>query len=105
MIALVPIPQTWVDLQIGKHGIWIEFVDEHGQTRTATYLPEVAAEQKWDHTETLDSLLRKGKYKAIITDAYRHSVKVTRYQSQKIRATYDEWQAWKAGPQDGLSLK
>ncbi len=32
-------------LQVGKHGILIEFEDGHGVLRSATYLPEVAHEQ------------------------------------------------------------
>ena len=31
--------------QVGKHGIRIEFVNEKGHKKTATYLPEVAPEQ------------------------------------------------------------
>lgn len=36
---------SWKDWQVGVHGIRIEFRNEHGSKRTATYLPEVAAEQ------------------------------------------------------------
>lgn len=32
-------------LQVGVHGIRIEFINEKGSKRTATYLPEVAKEQ------------------------------------------------------------
>lgn len=31
--------------QVGVHGIRIEFINEKGSKRTATYLPEVAKEQ------------------------------------------------------------
>jgi AMME syndrome candidate gene 1 protein len=76
------------------HGIWIEFVCDKGHRRTATYLPEVAVEQGWDHCKAIDSLLRKGRYNGPITETFRRSIKVTRYQSQKIKASYDEWLAW-----------
>lgn len=33
------------DWDIGVHGIRIEFLNERGAKRTATYLPEVAPEQ------------------------------------------------------------
>jgi len=33
------------DWEIGVHGIRIEFQNERGMRRTATYLPEVAEEQ------------------------------------------------------------
>lgn len=34
-----------LELQVGVHGIRIEFFNEKGSKRTATYLPEVAKEQ------------------------------------------------------------
>lgn len=33
-------------MQIGRHGIIISFRDKHNQMYSATYLPEVAAEQR-----------------------------------------------------------
>ncbi|GLE06732.1 hypothetical protein PINS_up016217 [Pythium insidiosum] len=35
------------DWEIGVHGIIIDFVDDHGQHYSATYLPDVAKEQNW----------------------------------------------------------
>lgn len=35
----------YTDWKIGVHGIRIEFHNERGNKRTATYLPEVAPEQ------------------------------------------------------------
>jgi uncharacterized protein (TIGR00296 family) len=84
--------QHWRDWEIGKHGIRIEFVNERGQQRSATYLPEIAAEQNWDHVETIDSLLRKGGYKAPITDDFRSKLDVTRYQSEKLTRSFLDWQ-------------
>ncbi|KAK2566675.1 AMMECR1-like protein, partial [Acropora cervicornis] len=57
---------------IGVHGIRIEFYNEKGAHRTATYLPEVAKEQE-----------------------VRGSVKVTRYQSEKVTVDYNEYLASK----------
>jgi AMMECR1 domain-containing protein len=38
---------------VGVHGIRIEFFNEKGSKRTATYLPEVAKEQgKWNPVST-----------------------------------------------------
>lgn len=76
--------------QIGVHGIQIEF-PVGGTMKTATYLPEVAAEQGWTKTQAVDSLLRKGGYKEKITDHLRRTLKVTRYQSEKYSLTYDEY--------------
>lgn len=39
--------------QIGVHGIRIEFYNDKGHKRTATYLPEVAKEQGTCYTVTL----------------------------------------------------
>ncbi|KAF2351407.1 AMMECR1 domain [Trinorchestia longiramus] len=76
------------DWDIGTHGIRIEFFNERGAKRTATYLPEVAPEQGWDHDKTIDSLLRKGGFKGSVTTEIRRSLKLTRYQSEKISITY-----------------
>ncbi|XP_009872622.1 PREDICTED: AMME syndrome candidate gene 1 protein-like, partial [Apaloderma vittatum] len=35
----------YMDWEVGVHGIRIEFINEKGSKRTATYLPEVAKEQ------------------------------------------------------------
>ena len=35
----------YLDWEVGTHGIRIEFTNEKGNKRTATYLPEVAPEQ------------------------------------------------------------
>lgn len=41
--------------------------------------------------QTIDSLLRKGGYKGIITSDYRKTIKLTRYQSEKVFASYQEY--------------
>ncbi|VDO09637.1 unnamed protein product [Rodentolepis nana] len=79
------------DWQIGIHGIRIEFVTERGSQRSATYLPEVAVEQGWNHEETIDSLLRKGGYRGTITESVRSSVHLTRYKSDKIQIHASEY--------------
>jgi len=82
---------NWKDWEIGKHGIRIEFLNERGQMRSATYLPEIASEQNWDHVETIDSLLRKGDFKSKITDEIRDKIKLTRYQSEKMIRSFQDW--------------
>lgn len=84
--------KAWHDWEIGQHGIRIEFLNEKGHKRSATYLPEVAHEQNWNHTETIDSLLRKGGYKAPITNDFRNQLSVTRYQSDKLMKSFNDWQ-------------
>ncbi|KJE95622.1 hypothetical protein CAOG_08939 [Capsaspora owczarzaki ATCC 30864] len=81
----------YLDWEIGVHGIWIEFVTEGGYKETATYLPEVMPEQGWTKIEAIDSLLRKGGYRAKITEEVRSNIKLTRYQSVKFRMTHPEY--------------
>lgn len=81
----------YLDWTLGIHGIRIEFLNERGCKRTATYLPQVATEQGWDQTQTIDSLLRKGGYRAAITPETRRSIKLTRYRSQEIQMTHTEY--------------
>ena len=50
-----------------------------------------ASEQNWNHTETIDSLMRKGGFKSHITDDIRNSIAVTRYQSEKLTRSFNEW--------------
>ncbi|KAM9039601.1 AMMECR1-like protein isoform X3 [Sarcophilus harrisii] len=126
----------YLDWEVGVHGIRIEFINEKGVKRTATYLPEVAKEQAdkgqiiplnkcllhsspvmasvvvkeldcacsywrlqtllychqdWDQIQTIDSLLRKGGFKAPITNEFRKTIKLTRYRSEKVTISYAEY--------------
>ncbi|CAG8558132.1 10284_t:CDS:2 [Acaulospora morrowiae] len=83
--------EDYLDWEIGVHGIWIEYVDDHNRRKTATYLPEVAEEQGWTKEETIDSLLRKSGYNGRITDKIRNRIVLTRYQSAKHSITYEEY--------------
>jgi len=78
------------DWTVGTHGIIINFHD--GTTaRNATYLPEVALEQKWDQKEAVLSLIRKSGHRGIVSQELLLGVKTTRYQSSKYRLTYDQY--------------
>jgi len=85
-----------LDWVIGVHGIRIEFHVENSRSRrSATYLPEVASEQGWDHIQAIDSLLQKGGFKGVVTPEVRHSIKVVRYQSEKVSVSWqDYWVKW-----------
>ncbi|CRL03992.1 CLUMA_CG017111, isoform A [Clunio marinus] len=80
--------RDYLDWTLGVHGIRIEFVNERGSKRSATFLPNVATEQGWDQIQTIDSLLRKGGFRGQITNATRNSIKLIRYTSQEIHMTY-----------------
>ncbi|XP_034295669.1 AMMECR1-like protein isoform X1 [Pantherophis guttatus] len=79
----------YLDWEVGIHGIRIEFINEKGVKRTATYLPEVAKEQDWDQIQTIDSLLRKGGFKAPITNDFRKTIKLTRCTGQQRLHPWD----------------
>lgn len=83
---------NFLDWEIGVHGIRIEFYTERGgKKKTATYLPDVPPEQGWDKIQTIDSLLRKGGFKGPVTPEVRQSLRLVRYQSEKISVAYPEY--------------
>ncbi|XP_008550257.1 AMMECR1-like protein isoform X1 [Microplitis demolitor] len=81
----------YLDWEIGLHGILIEFYNEKGNKRTATYLPSVPVEQGWDQIQTIDSLLHKGGYRGSVTPDLRRSLKLKRYQCEKITVSYQDY--------------
>ena len=82
---------SWDDWEVGVHGITIEFKDPHTSTRrSATFLPEVAAHEKWDKPQTLEHLVRKAGCSAGAM-AVRGDMKLTRYQSAACTLSYDEY--------------
>ncbi|XP_075389096.1 AMMECR1-like protein isoform X2 [Tenrec ecaudatus] len=85
------VASNYLDWEVGVNGILIEFISEKGIKYTATYLPEVAKEQDWDQIQTIDSLLRKGGFKAPITSEFRKTIKLTRYRSEKVTISYAEF--------------
>ncbi|SCV71927.1 BQ2448_4621 [Microbotryum intermedium] len=60
---------------------------------SATYLPDVAAEQGWTQLEAIDSVIRKSGYSGRITQEIRNSLRLARYQSKKVHVTWEEWKA------------
>ncbi|KAF7820438.1 AMMECR 1 family protein [Senna tora] len=82
----------YLDWEVGKHGIIIEFVDpDHNTRRSATYLPEVAAHEGWTITEAIDSLIRKAGYNGRITESLRKQLQLTRYQSTLFTMHYSDY--------------
>ncbi|KAL2326604.1 hypothetical protein Fmac_025662 [Flemingia macrophylla] len=83
---------NYLDWEIEKHGIIIEFSDPvYNTRRSATYLPEVAANEGWTKTEAIDSLIRKAGYNGPITDELRMQLQLTRYQSTLFTMHYSEY--------------
>ncbi|KAM7467801.1 hypothetical protein LguiB_015363 [Lonicera macranthoides] len=110
----------YLDWEVGKHGIIIEFTDpDYNTRRSATYLPEVAAHEGthmrelpsdkgmtafpmrsiavsccWAVIEAIDSLMRKAGYNGMITEALRKRIKLTRYQSTLFTMHYSDYVAY-----------
>jgi AMME syndrome candidate gene 1 protein len=63
---------------------------------SATYLPEVALDQGWDHIDAIDSAIRKAGWNGRISEDLRRRVRVRRYQSRKCVVGWDEFVAWRA---------
>lgn len=85
----------YLDWEVGVHGIRIEFHNGRGSKDSATYLPEVASEQGWNHVQTIDSLLRKGGFRGAITSQVRQSINLTRYRSEKVTVGYNDYLVWR----------
>ena len=83
-------PHDWT---IGVHGIIISFTGPDKREYSATYLPEVAKEQGWDHEETVESLVRKAGFVLALTPELLSRMQCTRYKSSKSSATYAQWLA------------
>jgi uncharacterized protein (TIGR00296 family) len=83
--------QHALDWIVGLHGILISWKGQDGRDYSATYLPEVAKEQGWDQRKAVESLIRKAGWIGAVTDAMIKSIACTRYQSSKLRMTFDEY--------------
>ncbi|KAJ2998676.1 hypothetical protein HDV02_004207 [Globomyces sp. JEL0801] len=57
----------------GTHGVRISFKDDMDMKYSATYLPEVAESQGWDHQQTIDSLILKKLIELAINDNLANS--------------------------------
>lgn len=78
------------DWNIGQHGLIIDF-RVSGRSYSATYLPEVCAEQRWTKAECIESLMRKAGYNGYISEEILDGVKVTRYESTKFSMHYKDY--------------
>lgn len=45
----------------------------------------------WDQVQTIDSLLRKGGFKGLVTPDIRRNIKLTRYRSEKVSVSYQDY--------------
>ena len=83
---------TWLDWEVGKHGMIIEFEDPSSSVSlSATYLPEVAQQQGWTKQECIDSLIQKAGYYGKVTEDIRRKIRLTRYQSSLCTMSYQDY--------------
>ena len=74
-----------LDWEIGKHGIEINY-----NNHTATFLPEVAKEQKWNKHTTLQHLLLKAGVYEKVNDII-DQIELTTYESIIAEISYEEY--------------
>jgi uncharacterized protein (TIGR00296 family) len=84
------------DWNIGQHGIIIKFKSSSSSSSSsssysATFLPEVAVQQQWDHTTTIRQLIYKSGYTGTISTSLLQSIHCTRYQSSKYTMTFPQY--------------
>ncbi|KAL9178762.1 hypothetical protein ACHAXT_003893 [Thalassiosira profunda] len=94
-----------LDWKVGVHGIIIHFEGRGAgkqHTYSATYLPEVASEQRWNQQEAVVSLVRKSGYRGAISDELLEGIRCTRYQSSKHRMSYQQYAMARHGGVDPL---
>lgn len=80
-----------LDWTVGVHGILINFRSPEKRHYSATFLPEVAKDQGWTQKETLFRLIQKSGYGGRITLDLLRSIRCTRYQSSKVKLTFEEY--------------
>lgn len=83
------------DWTIGVHGIVLE-IPYHGRSLSATYLPEVCAEQGWTKEECIESLSRKAGFRGQLTEDRLATCTLRRYVSTKASMSYEEYLQWQA---------
>jgi len=82
--------ENCLDWEVGVHGIIINFSCD-SKNYSATFLPEVAAEQRWNQQETIKSLVYKAGYRKGLTHDVQKIIRCTRYQSSKHRLVYEKY--------------
>ncbi|KAL3782932.1 hypothetical protein ACHAW5_005655, partial [Stephanodiscus triporus] len=85
-----------LDWVVGVHGIivcLVVVVEGVRTTYTATFLPEVAREQRWGRIEAVISLVRKAGYRGDVTDDLLSRARFTRYRSSRCSLSYGEYAA------------
>lgn len=86
-----------LDWEIGKHGIELKFRYPltHGKLLSATFLPDVMVEQRWNQRDTFINLIEKAGVIASSLEVFenynKYFVQVIRYEGHKSMITYDQF--------------
>lgn len=80
--------KSWNEWKLGRDGIKIRW-NSHGRPWSATFLPEVAQEQGWDHLATIKELVRKAGHS--FSHDILHELELSSYQSSKTQITHAEY--------------
>jgi len=84
--------KAYLDWEVGVHGLIIDFQDPVLRCkRSATFLPEVAKDQRWSQQECIEALIKKAGYDGPVTSELCASLNVTTYRSTKATLTFAEY--------------
>mmetsp|Transcript_33569 Transcript_33569/g.103628 ORF Transcript_33569/g.103628 Transcript_33569/m.103628 type:complete len:206 (+) Transcript_33569:31-648(+) len=90
----------WNEWAVGVHGVRISGSDGE-KAFSATFLPKVAQEQRWDHRSTMVNLLRKAGAPAMPESEWDRRVAVERYQHSECTMSYREYRPDASPPNRG----
>lgn len=88
-----------LDWEIGKHGIELKFRCplKHGKLLSATFLPDVMVEQRWNKRDAFINLIEKADVLASPAEIFKnydkYFVQVIRYEGHKSMIAYDQFES------------
>jgi AMMECR1 domain-containing protein len=82
----------WQDWNVDEHGVQMKYWDSE-TTYSATFLPQIASEQGWNHFDTMKALLRKSGYRGPVNSQVIDNVEIIRYRSSKASVGFDEYKS------------
>ena len=111
--------KSYLDWTVGVHGIQITFphpslilssssgtptpssstpnsphITSH-RTFSATYLPEVMVEQRWDRFDAINCAIQKAGWEGLVTEDLRRSIKLRRFKSEKCSVSWRDYWIWR----------
>lgn len=111
--------KSYLDWTVGVHGIQITFphpslilssssgtptpssstpnlphITSH-RTFSATYLPEVMVEQRWDRFDAINCAIQKAGWEGLVTEDLRRSIKLRRFKSEKCSVSWHDYWIWR----------